>query len=226
MLVGISVAGSVRASTIPFTYSTVSTGRSAGSASFLSVPGTYYFNNSFSGGTDGGTAISGSVSRTYPSGFGFYDDYEFTIVTAGIGAISSTISNSSSSQISNLQMRLFDASLNPTLPVPGTPVGTTTYAVSTTSNLGGGITVTYAVLPTTPLAAGTYVLEVLGSVTGSAGGQLFGRREFDAGAVARIVHAAVVGDPRLRLLGARRCAQRKPCEWIKTEKRVREGLPS
>ena len=172
VLVGISVAGPVRASTITYNYSrTVSTGTiGPGGSSTLSVPGSYSFTNAFSGGANGDTTIPTSPLP----GFGFYDDYVFTILTAGVDAISSTISNSSSFQISNLQMRLYDAAGNSPLPVLGTPAGPTTNAVSTTTNLGGGVSVTYAVLPMTTLASGTYVLEVRGSATGTYGGSYSG----------------------------------------------------
>lgn len=168
-------AGPACASTITYNYSEVSTGTSGpGGSSTLPIPGSYTYGNTFTGGADGGTVIPGSASTAYPGGFGFYDDYVFTIGAAGADAITSTIDYANILQVSGLQVRLYSAASNPTLPVLGTPSGTTLIDAWSTPVSSGTTTGTVSVLPQTTLAAGTYVLEVRGTVTGSAGGSYAG----------------------------------------------------
>ena len=61
-----------------------------------------------------------SVFYTSSSGtqFSFYDDYVFTIGPATADSVTSTVSLGSTSDISNLEVRLYGASGNPSLPVP------------------------------------------------------------------------------------------------------------
>lgn len=166
-------SGIATASTITLSYAETSTGTTGpGGATALTVPGSYTYADTFGAGV-GGTAIAGSASTTYPGGFGFYDDFVFTIGAAGADAITSTIDYSNLLQISNLQVRLYDASANPILPVLGVPSGTV-YDAWSTPVTSGSTTGTISVLPMTTLGAGTYVLEVRGTVTGSAGGSYSG----------------------------------------------------
>ncbi len=168
-------ASTAEASTITYSYSQVSTGTTGpGGSSSLAVPGSYTYGNTFPGGADGGTAITGSASTTYPNGFGFYDAYVFTIGTAGADAITSTIDYSNVLQLSGLQARLYSAAGNATLPVLGTPAAGTLIDAWSTPISSGGANGTVSVLPQTTLAAGTYVLEIRGTATGSAGGSYAG----------------------------------------------------
>lgn len=177
VLAGVMAAfavSSAEASAITYNYSEVSTGTvGSGGSTTLAVPGSYTYGNTFTGGADGGTAITGSASTLYPNGFGFYDAYVFTIGTAGADAITTTIDYSNVLQINGLQARLYAAAGN-SPPVLGTPVGGTLIDGWSTPISSGGGNGTISVLPQTTLAAGTYVLEVRGTATGSAGGSYAG----------------------------------------------------
>ena len=142
-----------------------------------------------SGITGGGQATSylslptsDTYARTFNSptvqigstGFGFYDDFVFTIAGASVDAVTSTIDFATVLGINNLQTRLYNFSGNPSLPVLGPPHGGVISAWSNTFNLAPGTNETINVLPMTTLSAGTYVLEVRGNVVGSAGGSYSG----------------------------------------------------
>ncbi len=104
-------------------------------------------------------------------GWGFYDDFVFTISGSAVDSITSTINLGTSSAIDDLQVRLYNEAGNTPLPVTGVPSGTTLIdAWSSTVTFAPGMTGTVDVLPTTTLDAGTYVLEVRGNVSGSLGG--------------------------------------------------------
>ena len=140
---------------------TVTTGQAT---SYLSLPTTDTYFRSFSSPT----------SQIGTTGFGFYDDFVFTLAGASADAITSTIDFANVLGINNLQTRLYNFSGNPNLPVLGVPVGGAIDAWSSTLNLAPGTTETVNVLPMTMLNAGTYVLEVRGNVVGSAGGSYSG----------------------------------------------------
>ena len=149
--------------TLTLSYETTSTGTTGpGTINSPLVPSSLNYGNSFTAST---TVIPSSPSP----GWGFYDDYLFTISGATANAISTTIDLGSVLQISNLQQRLFNYSGN-TTPTLGVPVGGVIDAW--TSPIGSYGTVT--VLPTTVLAPGTYVLQTRGNVTGSSGGSYAG----------------------------------------------------
>jgi hypothetical protein len=132
--------------------------------SYLSLPTSDTYSRTF----NSPTAQIGST------GFGFYDDFVFTITGASADAITSTIDFSNVLGINNLQTRLYDFSSNPNLPVLGAPNGGAIAASSSTLNLAPGTNEAINVLPMTVLSAGTYVLEVRGNVTGSAGASYSG----------------------------------------------------
>ncbi|MBV8341725.1 MAG: FxDxF family PEP-CTERM protein [Gammaproteobacteria bacterium] len=114
------------------------------------------------------TAITGA-----PNQYTFYDDYLFSIpVGAASDSITSTIDLNNVYNINGLDVRLYQystgtngsgTSVNPVL-VLGTPNGT----VYESTNSGG------TDMLNATLAAGTYVLEVRGVVTGSSGGEYAG----------------------------------------------------
>jgi hypothetical protein len=132
--------------------------------SYLSLPTTDTYSRSFNSAT----------TQIGSTGFGFYDDFVFTISAATADAITSTIDFANVLGINNLQTRLYNFSRNPNLPVLGTPVGGAIDAWSNTFNLAPGTNEIVNVLPMTMLDAGTYVLEVRGNVVGSSGGSFSG----------------------------------------------------
>jgi hypothetical protein len=112
----------------------------------------------------------GTLGAPADPGFSFYDDYVFTVANSTVDAASFLLNNGTTLAISDLQMRLYSTTGNDTLPVLGNaPAGLLagwSNAISTngsSSNLGS-----------TLLSAGTYVLEVRGDVTGTAGGSYAG----------------------------------------------------
>jgi len=125
-------------------------------------PSSSNYGNSFTGPT---LVIPSSPSP----GYGFYDDYIFTISGAIANSISTTIDLGSLLQITNFQERLFNYTGNPS-PTLGSPVGGSIDAW--TSPIGSFGTV--AVLSNTVLAPGTYVLQMRGDVTGTSGGSYAG----------------------------------------------------
>lgn len=136
----------------------------------LAVPGSYTY-----GYTHGplNTTVTGSTSGSYPSGFEFYDDFVFTVSAASANAVTSTIDFGNILGISGLQVRLYNAATQASLPVLGAPVGGAINAWSSPIN-AGPVNGTVSVLENTVLSAGTYVLEIRGNVFGSAGGSYSG----------------------------------------------------
>jgi hypothetical protein len=110
------------------------------------------------------------LNSSVPGGFGFYDDFLFTIPAASTNSITSTIGLSNILGIDNLQVRLYNAAQNTSLPVLGTPNGVVINGWTTLIAPGSSI----SVISPNSLSAGTYVLEVRGNVTGSAGGSYSG----------------------------------------------------
>ena len=106
-------------------------------------------------------------------GFSFYDDYIFTVADATIDSVTSSI-NLGSLSISNLEERIYSITGN-SAPTLGTPTGFHT-EWSDPVNFSAGLTTgMYTVLNPTTLAAGTYILEIRGDVTGSNGGGYSGQ---------------------------------------------------
>ena len=113
---------------------------------------------------------AGTLGAPADPGFSFYDDYVFTVANSTIDAASFVLNEGTSLAITDLQMRVYATTGNNTLPVLGdSPAGLRagwSNPISTdgsTSNLA-----------TTLLSGGTYVLEVRGDVTGTAGGSYAG----------------------------------------------------
>ena len=147
-------------------YEQTSSGRTGSdqATSYLSLPTTDTYSRSFFNAT---TPIGST-------GFGFYDDFVFTISGASADAITSTINFANVLGINNLQTRLYDFTGNASLPVlVGAPAGLID-AWSNTFSVAPGTSETLDVLPIKTLSAGTYVLEVRGNVVGSAGGSYAG----------------------------------------------------
>jgi hypothetical protein len=167
----LSVAGahSAIASTVALSYTTTSIGTTgSGVNTSLPVPGSYTYADTFAAGS-GGTPVSGTP-------YGFFDDYLFTISGATADSITSTINLGGTLAISGLQVGLFSYVNGQTLPIYGTtlPPGSVQVDGWSTPINSGGTTGTVNVIPPTLLPSGSYVLEVLGTVTGSAGGSYSG----------------------------------------------------
>lgn len=142
----------------------------SGTVTALNVPSTNTYGNSFSSPQT--SPIPGSPG----AGYGFYNDYLFSITDASVTSITSSISRGDwMVGITNLSVRLYSAENNPTLPVLGAPNGGVISAWSSSINQAQGQTGSIVVIPNTVLALGTYVLEVRGTATGEFGGAYTGR---------------------------------------------------
>jgi hypothetical protein len=128
------------------------------------IPGSFFYGHGYGSPT---MPIEGPP----PPGFGFYDDYVFSIAGATANSITSTI-DLGTLQVSDLQVRLYGLAGNE-LPTFGVPSGTV-YSAWSTPISGHGLSGRFAVIPDTVLGAGTYVLEVRGNVTGANGGSYSG----------------------------------------------------
>jgi hypothetical protein len=162
--------GSAQASTLTLSDTTTSAGlTSSGITSNLATPGTFTYANSFSGGV--GSTLTG------PSGSdGFFDDYIFTVSGTTADSVTSTIDLGNVLQISDLQVALFSYVSGESVPLFGStlPAGSTDLT-GWSSPLGSGASGSISVIPATELAAGTYALEIRGTVTGTAGGSYSGQ---------------------------------------------------
>lgn len=155
-------------SPLSLTCQTSGGGSPAAGSSFVinhpTVPGSYTYGNGYGAPT---TTLPGSPG----SGFGFYDNYVFTIGGAQANSITSTI-NLVDLVLSDLQVRLYSLAGN-TLPTLGPAAGGSISSWSTPIS-GPGFSGTVAVIPLTTLDPGTYVLEVRGNITGGGGGSYAG----------------------------------------------------
>ena len=124
---------------------------------------------------DGFSAPTTPISGSPLPGYGFYDDFYFSVPSgASADSITSTIDLGNLLAISGLQVRLYELAGNPP-PVLGAPGhGTLVSSWSQSVNSSSGNTGDIEVLDTTLSQAGTYVLEVRGNVTGSLGGSYSG----------------------------------------------------
>jgi hypothetical protein len=138
-----------------------------GNTSSLSAAGGYTYANGFNG-----TQTTNFSTTSY----GFYDDYVISIGAGQVDTIASTITIGSASGISGFAVRLYDYNANGGVaPLLTTPVtGSAFDSWSTTVPVFPGATATYNVLPTTTLTAGTYVVEVRGTASGTSGGAYSG----------------------------------------------------
>jgi hypothetical protein len=146
------------------TSSGVVTGNGAGTA-FTTLPASDGYTNTL-------PALTGSVPGA--PGFSFYDDYVFTVSNATVDSVTSEI-NLGSLSIGNLEERLYSVASNSTLPaINGPATGFQTNWTAPVNFSAGGESGMFTVMDPTTLAAGTYVLEIRGDVTGSSGGTYTG----------------------------------------------------
>ena len=161
----LSFSGQASSATLVLSYDTTSAGTTGpGTINNPVVPSSLSYGNSFVAPTPAFVGV-----------YGFFDDYIFTIPGATANAISTTIDLSNLLQISNLQQRLYDYATNPGI-TTGPAIGGSIDAW--TSPIGPFGTV--AILPTTVLAPGTYVLQTRGTVTGTFGGSYAGTMNLTA----------------------------------------------
>ncbi len=174
-LLALAAATSAFATTAPvanggslfLTETTTSAGSSAfGTISAPANPGNFTYSDSWTAPQT--SPVTGTNS-------GFYDDFVITIGPGQADSITSSISLANFLGISNMKVELYDYTANGGVtPLTTTPVAGTAYdAWSSTVAFPGGTT-TVDVLPTTVLNAGTYVIQVKGTVSGSAGGNYTG----------------------------------------------------
>lgn len=132
----------------------------SGAATTVASTGSYDFSHSFAGTS---SAFTGSDEP-----YRFYDDFVF--IVGEKSSVSATINLNQLMYISGLQVRVYNAVYQASLPVLGTPAGGELSGWSSPlsySPIGSG---TVTVLSAMNFAAGTYVLELRGSV----GGTFFG----------------------------------------------------
>ncbi len=163
-------AASANATTLGLSYQDTATGTVDNHSVITAFPstGSASYGDTFTAPT--------TVIPTSPSpGYGFYDDFYFSVPNAASAdSVTSTIDLGSLLAINNLQVRLYDLANNPP-PVLGAPAhGTLVSSWSTAITGGPGLTGDVEVLNTRLNQAGTYVLEVRGNVTGSFGGSYAG----------------------------------------------------
>ena len=160
-------AQSASSATLNINYDTTSSGVTtlSSTANSVTVPGTYNYGNSV-------LHTTGNVGST---GFGFYDDYIFTVAAGQLDSVTSTIDLAGLLGISNLEVRLFGVADALSPGTTGLPATTLYSAWSTPFTCGSGCSGIVAVLaPTTPaLHAGTYDLQIRGT-TDTLGGSYAG----------------------------------------------------
>jgi hypothetical protein len=125
--------------------------------------GTTYFNTNpmlSSGSYTYANTLTGTGQTVGTTGQGFFDDYVFSIAASTADSVTSTI-NLGNSQISNLQASIFSYS-GGSLPLFGStlPPGTVELDGWSTAFSNGS----YAVIAPVTLTAGTYALEIRGTV--------------------------------------------------------------
>ena len=159
-----ALAGSLsaaEAATLPLSYDTTYNGSSIVTTpaypggvvtTVPNTPTSYSYADTFGAATP---AIPGTS-------YGFYDDFVFTVSGSVADSITTSINLGGSLQVSGLQERLFNLSGN-NIPTLGVPVGGAIDAWTYPAGSSGEV----AVLPETTLSAGTYVLEIRGTASGS-----------------------------------------------------------
>jgi hypothetical protein len=140
-------------------------GGTGGVTNPLTVPGTYIYGNTV---TVGSSPITGSNAH-----YGFYDDYVFTIGAGAADSITTTVNLGGLFNITNLGARIYSTS----------GLGTLPQLNSVTGEIDGSPSGNDILIPTTLLNAGTYVLEIEGNATGSAGGTYSGVLQLSPAAV-------------------------------------------
>lgn len=178
--VALTVGGSAFAASLPLSLSTtapvtpyaaVTTG--SGVTTDATLGGSFDYGNSFNNSLP--NTLYMPASGTYAGvNFDFYDDYKFTITGSTVNAVSSTISFANIFAIDNLHARLYNVAGNAVPTLGALATGTLIQAWGTTNTAFPGGMLSYSVLNNVSLSAGTYVLELRGTVTGTNGGSYAG----------------------------------------------------
>lgn len=175
----LTLGSSVFAASLPISYSTTApvtpyaaVVTATGASTDATPGGTFGYNNSY--GNLPNTLYTPASGSSAGINFNFYDDYVFTITGSNVNSVSSTINLGNIFAIDNLQARLYSATGNPIPSLGGVVNGTMIEAWGTTNTIVPGTTVGYSVLNNVELSAGTYVLELRGTVVGQAGGSYSG----------------------------------------------------
>ena len=161
----LALAGTAEASTLELTCQAQAPGSDSScpaTAPMYSVPGLYLYGDSINS-PDGTAQITGSDINGNSAGF--VDAYYFEIAPADADAVSATISDGSTISVSDPFARLYTLSSNPQGLVLGQPLGTVYNGVITSIDGSTTATIGQIMLP-----AGSYVLEVSGTVNGSFAG--------------------------------------------------------
>lgn len=158
-------AGAAMIGSATLSYEQTAAGRTGAGAvtTFSTLPASDFFGNNLA-------VASGTVGSPADPGFTFYDDYIFSVANSTVEAASFLLNEGNVLAIDNLQMRLYAVDPKNPLPdlshTPGGLVEDWSAPISTdgsSTNLG-----------TAMLNSGTYILEVRGDVTGTAGGSYAG----------------------------------------------------
>jgi hypothetical protein len=161
----LALMGTARASSLVLTCQAQTPGTDSScpaTAPMYSVPGLYLYGDSINS-PDGTGQITGSDINGNSAGF--IDAYFFDIAPAKADAVSATITDGSTISADDLFARLYTLSSNPGGLVLGTPLGTVYNGVVSTSDGSTTVTIGQVMLP-----AGSYVLEISGTVNGSFAG--------------------------------------------------------
>jgi len=170
------LAGTLPASAMTLSYETTNNGvanvqTGAGGVNAEMVPGSDGYFRTFSAPTPHDVINAGT-----DTGYGFFDDYVFTVAPDITNSITTTIDLGSLS-ISNLQERIYVVNaggITNTAPVLGTPSGGALEAWTTVSGSSTVLEIYDSLLE----SGGTYSLQIRGTVTGSSGGTYSGSINF------------------------------------------------
>jgi hypothetical protein len=161
----LALMGTAGASSLALTCQAQAPGTSStcpATAPMYSVPGLYLYGDAITNPNGTGQIADSDING---NSAGFIDAYFFDIAPANADAVSATINDGSTISVSDLFARLYTLSSNPEGLVLGQPLGKVYNGVITTSDGSTTVTVGQIMLP-----AGSYVLEISGTVNGSFAG--------------------------------------------------------
>jgi hypothetical protein len=176
-----------------------------GSDYLLAVPGQYNFHNSFSS-----QPLTQALGTDAIGNYAFQDSFVFQVGAGASGdTLVATLNLGTSAGMSDLQARLYQIASGTTTPVVGPVVSGQSPVVSVLSLWQGApgldtqrIQIDFAGLTT----AGTYVLDVAGTATGSDGGQYIGALDLEPVPLPATTWLLLSGIAALVLAARRRCA--------------------
>ena len=140
----------------------------------LSAPVTLTYSHAFNDADPltAGLQLSG-VPGTVLATDTFYDDYAFQVAGSSFSAITATIDLGSVFDISNLQVRLYQGTLQTTTTGVVGPALMAAWSALALTAQGSGSGDVQVIAPIN-LAPGSYLLEVRGNIVGSSGGSYAG----------------------------------------------------